>query len=299
VGCNEDTWVCLTDSEVDEHGKFWSTPLIQKGDATLIIESSNLDHDPSQLQIKVHSAKKDLDVVFTCSEFEKVELINTHYDTLRFMWASRHGCHLTGKSSTRRRRSESSLSEEQDPNGSDDSHEGDDDSELLPNDSRKARTGIALVLAFIVLSVFGGAALASSARARHFVVEAFRNASYAVVPALAEVGLKLRPLGRSLNSLTSKAMLDARFRPGDDNLVRWAQEDMALDSDIMVNGSSGSGAYQLDEESQWDGSNEYIPLARSPRFGTGRRVQSYGSTPEVATFQERGVMSRMRKYLKM
>jgi hypothetical protein len=110
--------------------------------------------DPSQLQITVHSTKKDLDVVFTCSDVEKVELINPHHDTLRFMWASPHGCHLTGKNPTRRRGPESSLhiwtSEEQDPNGPDDSHEGDEDSKLLPSDSRKARMGIAFVVGFIV-----------------------------------------------------------------------------------------------------------------------------------------------------
>jgi len=145
-------------------------------------------------------------------------------------------------------------------------------------------------------SVISVSALASSTRARHFALELFQKASYAVVPVAVEVGLKLRPLGQSLNSLTSKAISGVRFRTGGDNLVRWAQEDMALESDIMVNGSAR--AHRLDEES-WDGSDEYIPLATSPRVGTGSRVPSYGSTPERPTLREGAVMSRMRKYFKI
>ena len=111
------------------------------------------------------------------------------------------------------------------------------------------------------------------------------------------MGLTLQPIGQSLNSLTTKAMSGVRFRQGDDDLVRWAQEDMALDSDIMVNGAGR--AHRFDEES-WDGSDEYIPLATSPRFGTGRRIPSYGSTPDGPTLvQEGAVMGRIRKYLKI
>jgi len=308
LACNEGTWVCLTNSEVDEDGKSWSIPLIQ-GNVTLILgPSSHPDHAPSQLQIMVHGAKVDLNVVFACSEVDRVELIDapSHHNTLRFMWASRYGCHLNDKSRTRRRKSKSTLntwtSEEQESNDSDDSesdHEGDEDTELLPSDSRKVRTSIAFVVAFIVLIIICGSALASSTRARHSTVEALRNVSYSVISVLAEVGLKLQPLGRSLNSLTSKAMSSVRSRPGDDHFVPWAQEDTALDSDIMVNGFGQAGAYPLDEEGQWVASSEYIPLATSPRFGTGRRFQSYGTTLGVETFHERGVMSRMRKYFKM
>jgi hypothetical protein len=71
---------------------------------------------------------------------------------------------------------------------------------------------------------------------------------------------------------------------------------MALESDIMVNGSAR--AYRMDEES-WDGSDEYIPLATSRRFGTGARVPSYGSTPEGPTLRDGAVMDRMRRYFKI
>jgi hypothetical protein len=150
------------------------------------------------------------------------------------------------------------------------------------------------------LSVIGGSALASSARARHLFITHLQSASYAIVPILSQVRFKLQPLGHSLHSLTSKpTSASGRFRPGDERLVRWAQEDMALDSDVMVNG--GAYDYHDDEERGWDGSGEYIPLATSPRRGWGVRMQSYGSTvaPEVPTSQERGAMSRIRRYLKI
>lgn len=150
------------------------------------------------------------------------------------------------------------------------------------------------------LSVICGSALVSSTRARHFALGLFQKASYVVAPVVVEVGLKLRPVGQSLNSLASKAISGVRFRTSGDNLVRWAQEDMALESDIMVNGSASARAYRLDEES-WDGSDEYIPLATSRRFGTGARVPSYGSTPdhEGSTLREGAVMDRMRRYFKI
>jgi len=99
------------------------------------------------LQISLHGGKKDLDIVMLCSEVEQVELINVSHGALRFMLASRHGC---PRDSTRQREPEPTLNTwtngEQEPSG-DDSEEED---ELLPSDSHKARTGIAFVIVFIV-----------------------------------------------------------------------------------------------------------------------------------------------------
>ena len=140
------------------------------------------------------------------------------------------------------------------------------------------------------LSIICGSALALSTQARHFVAKLLWSASCAIVPFFAEVGMKLRSAGQSL---TSKAI---SFRPnGDNNVVVWAQEDLTRDSDTLMNKSRPS---RFDEEN-WDGLNEYIPLATSPKFGAGRRIQSYGSTLETEVAQERGVLSRMRRYLKL
>jgi hypothetical protein len=111
-----------------------------------ILVLNHLCKGPSQLQISLHGAKKDLDIAMLCSEVEQVELINVGHGALRFMWASRHGC---PRESTRRE-SEPTLNTwtngEQEPNGGD-SEEKD---ELLPSDSRKARKGMAFFIVFIV-----------------------------------------------------------------------------------------------------------------------------------------------------
>lgn len=62
---------------------------------------------------------------------------------------------------------------------------------------------------------------------------------------------------------------------------------MALESeDLMVNGSGSFDPYDMGM-GDWEGSglNEYIPLAPSPK---GRRIRTYGSTPDVESFEETG-----------
>ena len=112
--------------------------------------------------------------------------------------------------------------------------------------------------------------------------------SYTILPLLAQVYVKLLPIGQSISHFASKsiARLGTRFRQGDSQLVRWAEEDMALDDggDVMVN---GAGAY----DEGWNGIDEYIPLTISPKHGKNRRARSYGATPDVETFEERGVMN--------
>jgi len=113
---------------------------------------------------------------------------------------------------------------------------------------------------------------------------------YALLPFLAEVVIKLKPIGQSITSLMSKTIF--RFRQGDHDPAHWAEEeDMALDSeDLMPNRSMD--VHDL-EEVGWDGDglSEYIPLTTSPKYGRGRRLQSYGTTPEVDTFEQVDVMT--------
>ena len=67
---------------------------------------------------------------------------------------------------------------------------------------------------------------------------------------------------------------------------------MALDDgDVMVNGAGAYGGYDAEGE-EWNGNgmDEYIPLTISPKYGKSRKVRSYGATPDVETFEERGVI---------
>ena len=152
--------------------------------------------------------------------------------------------------------------------------------------SKTARVGD-----FVRTSLFRGY-IASSSCARHFTREKLKGVSYAVLPLLVQVYVKFLPIGQSINHFASKsiARLGTRFRQGDSQLVRWAEEDMALDDggDVMVN---EAGAYDRYDE-RWNGIEEYIPLTISPKYGKSRRVRSDGATPGVETFEERwGVMN--------
>jgi hypothetical protein len=132
----------------------------------------------------------------------------------------------------------------------------------------------------IAISVY---VVVSSPRIRHFVLEKLSSFASTLSP-IASRGLEaLGPLKRAFAWLTptSLSLLGATsFRQGDSQLVRWAEEDMALEEDFMVN---GSGASELDG-GDWDGTNldEYIPLTISPKWG--RRIRSYGATPLSKTF---------------
>jgi hypothetical protein len=171
--------------------------------------------------------------------------------------------------------------------------EGDDD--LLPNQNRNTmRRWIAIILVVLATSLFCGC-LASSSRARHFTSEKLKGVTYVVLP---QVYVKLRPIGQSISHFASNSIvrLGTRFRQGDNQLVRWAEEDMALDDagDVMVN---GAGAYDCYDEG-WNGMDEYIPLTISPKYGKGRRLRSYGATPDVETFEERGVINGIGRFFR-
>jgi hypothetical protein len=144
---------------------------------------------------------------------------------------------------------------------------------------------------FVRTSLFCGY-IASSSWARHFTSEKLKGVSYAVLPLVTQVYVKVRPIGQSIGHFASNSIvrLGTRFRQGDSQLVRWAEEDMALDDagDVMVN---GAGAVYDRYDEGWNGMDEYIPLTISPKYGKGRRARSYGATPDVETFEERGVMN--------
>jgi hypothetical protein len=74
---------------------------------------------------------------------------------------------------------------------------------------------------------------------------------------------------------------------------------MALDDaeDVMVNAGGAYDPYDAEGEA-WNGADEYIPLTINPNYGRSRRIRSYGATPDVETFEERGLMSGIGKYFR-
>jgi hypothetical protein len=99
------------------------------------------------------------------------------------------------------------------------------------------------------------------------------------MPILSTATIKLRPLGRSIQTFILRSLLcgiSKPFRQGSNQLVRWAEEDMTL--------------READEESstglEFD---EYIPLTPNPKYGRGKDVKSYGTTPDVETFEQSSI----------
>jgi len=135
----------------------------------------------------------------------------------------------------------------------------------------------------------------ASPRARHVAGETTQSLSHSLIPILSTAAIKLRPLGRSILALTPRLFLRGvgkPFRQGSNQLVRWAEEDMALHevADMMVNDRRAYGR-DNDEES-WNEVelSEYIPLTANPKHGRGKDVKSYGTTPDVETFEQRGII---------
>ena len=143
--------------------------------------------------------------------------------------------------------------------------------------------------------------MAYSSRARHFTGEKLKGVSYALIPLLSQASVKLRSIVQSINvfPLGWIGRLGTGFRRSGGQLVNWAQEDMALDDaeDTMVNSSSADDRYDAEGE-DWNGPDEYIPLTISPKYGRSRRIRSYGTTPDVETFEERGLMGGIGKYFR-
>lgn len=124
--------------------------------------------------------------------------------------------------------------------------------------------------------------------------------AYIVIPFISQAATKLRPLKSSISRITSKAInrVGINVRHEDNGLVQWAQEDISLlTGDTMVNGAGAYDRHDLDVE-RWDeaGLDEYIPLTINPKYGNGRRIRSYGATPDIEMFAERGLMKNLRKY---
>ncbi|KAH9476042.1 hypothetical protein JR316_0011611 [Psilocybe cubensis] len=240
----------------------------------------------------VGKQKQSAEVSFVCCDKEKLKYVREEKGVHFFSWATSHGCpvRLAGQthSNIAAANEPGSEGEESAP----EEKQGDDD--LMPLDNSRARRWIAIIMVVLVSGLLFGTVLLSSSRARSLATENLKSATYAVLPLLSHLYIKLLPIGNSVFQATKAiAHAGSRFRQGDSKLVRWAQEDMSLmdSEDFMVNGSGAMG------EDDWNinGMEEYIPLTVSPQHGR-RSVRSYGATPDVETFSERGAFSGFAKY---
>jgi len=313
--CDRDTWVCLrelsspvpedTNPNKVQRNHVRSIPLAMK------LKVFSLDAVESSGQI-ILSLRLDLDggrwngtsqsvrIEFSCSLDDKLVFASEVAGEHLFVWATRHACHQLQPQNTGFRKMISVMEDGAEKPVPEEGGEKCDDDFLPGHRMRKTRRWIAIILVVFVTTLFCGY-MAYSSRARHFTREKLKGVSYALLPLLSQAYVKLRPIVQSINIFRSKwiMQLGTGFRQGAGQLVNWAQEDMALDDaeDIMVNGASAYDLYDAEGE-DWNRADEYIPLTINPRYGRSRRIRSYGTTPDVETFEERGLMSGIGKYFR-
>ncbi|KAF8154737.1 hypothetical protein B0H34DRAFT_535666 [Crassisporium funariophilum] len=311
--CNEDTRICMTNSaeptseERNSQSKDEGAgriPNARKGKepqrprkitAFLALHKTKEDGgalpslrlflDGKELEGVPQSAIIDIEC---SSDFGTLNFLEERHGKHSFSWATPHGCPIKLLKTKPLRIMEGESNEDSEK------EKGDDD--LLPNDRMSTtRRWMAIIFTIFFTCTICGTVLVTSPRARHFTVEHLKTFSYALVPIMSRAALKLRPIGKAL-APTSVVRFGARFRQGDSQLVRWAQEDMSLleAEDMMVN---GGGAQDVDGWNA-DELDEYIPLTLSPKYGKGRRVRSYGTTPDVETFEERGLVGGIGKFFR-
>ncbi|KAF7368778.1 hypothetical protein MVEN_00202900 [Mycena venus] len=173
-----------------------------------------------------------------------------------FIWRTKHACEtevITSESIFNALDMESDIPP---PDDNSDSSEPDEGEQLLDNErQRKSRRSMAILFAVISIIII----LISIISYKHSNRLNFFFAEY-IRPILHRI---------SLDSLPRLSLPNSLKPAGESRLVRWAEEDLELDEDTMVNGSD---AYDEPE----DAGDEYIPLRPSPRKG-GRVVKNYGS----------------------
>ncbi|KAF7377974.1 hypothetical protein MSAN_00221300 [Mycena sanguinolenta] len=179
-------------------------------------------------------------------------------DLHHFIWRTKHAC-KTGLLPTDDQSNLNALDMESDSPPSDDNsdpsepEEGED--QLLDSDrQRQLRRSTAIIFAviFIIIISLSIISYRHSDRLNSFF------------------STNIKPIFHrlSLDHLPRFSLPHSLKPAGESRLVRWAQEDLELDEDIMVNGSD---AYYEPE----DTNDENIPLRPSPR--KGGRFKNYGT----------------------
>ncbi|KAJ6551829.1 hypothetical protein B0H19DRAFT_1159110 [Mycena capillaripes] len=182
-----------------------------------------------------------------------------------FIWRTKHGCETEALTSSFNAfkygyggEGESGKDGSSAPPSDDTSEppEPEEDQELLDGDrQRKSRRSAAIILVVISITIISLSIISYKHPDRiNFLLTEH------VKPIFHHLSLPNFP----------RLSLPHSLKPaGEGRLVRWAQEDLELDEDFMVNGDD---AFDEPDEA----GDEYIPLRPSPRKG-GRAVKNYGS----------------------
>ncbi|KAF9450377.1 hypothetical protein P691DRAFT_472076 [Macrolepiota fuliginosa MF-IS2] len=254
-GCPDGTWIS------------------EEGSSAIYV--TNFVGDGREFDLWLRSGRTSARIVLTCDSEERLGYEDDLGGLLMLKWHTPHACPMElsgGIAATDAEGEQQTPGEEEKI----DSPEGDLREGDLPVGGASRRwLGVMVLLVGCALTV--ASVLISSPRTRHYVLVHLQAVGYSLLPILTNIKQLTKPVSKHF----------PRFRVGESRLVRWAQEDMALDGDedFMVNGSgTGNGVGWSD----LDGMGEYVPLKASPVLGkaidshthvSGRwSYSTYGST---------------------
>ncbi|KAF8066979.1 hypothetical protein FPV67DRAFT_1781427 [Lyophyllum atratum] len=272
--CPEGTWVCMSETRGSENpasetvsytpiaGRLRNqSPLVDEGVNAIASIFDDTHHPTPALNLfligAVHEDKRRYArIEFICdpeSQSTEPSFISETLGVHSFTWTTRYGCPILNPNvSPKPKFAPHTLDEA--PNDAPPNSDSDDEGEQDLLDPKVPREVPRRWVAFVLLS----------------------TGTLLITITL----LLFSPHTRSLLSSHLKSIatriprpFQFQFRAGENRLVRWAQEDMALgeldgEVDVMVNGGGGDG--------EWDGEgvDEYIPL-KSGKTRGGKR--DYGS----------------------
>nr|GAT56196.1 predicted protein [Mycena chlorophos] len=243
--------------EMDEEG-FPALAAVESGNS-LIVGLSRTPRSPS------------LSVRLSCDPDVELELEKVSSEEEGSSWRTRHACPLPLASATQfadePADDSDTTSESGDPPPADEPP-NDDSEQLLDRNNGASRRSIAITFVIISIAVISIAVF--TYKNPHFIADRVQPALHHATALIQQVPMHVPAaltLPRSLR------------RAGEGKLVRWAQEDLELDTedDVMVNGGN-SDQFEL------EAGDEYIPLRPSPRKGgrgSGRWIKNYGSAGPV------------------
>jgi len=269
--CPDGTWVCSKE-RVSTHTRI--TPIMRSSEEeSSVIYVTNFVGDGREFDLRLRSGKMGARIVLTCDNEEELGYEDDSGGLLVLRWHTRHACPMEFSEGITVTEAED---EQQAPDGEEqiDSPEEDlREGDLPVGGVSKRWLGVVVLLVGCTLTI--SSVLISSPRARHYAFTHLQAAGYSLLPILTNIKQLTKPVSKHF----------PHFRGGENRLVRWAQEDMALngDEDFMVNGSGTEHGW-----SDLGEMGEYVPLKASPVLGkamgspahvSGRwSYSTYGST---------------------
>jgi len=251
--CPKGTWICRTERTYGVQKPTTYVSIAGKaqpglGSSEIRLIEPALDRDNSSFGLLLGGLTEDkppsyVSIYFICS-MKTAQLVFTGYDSERgvysFSWTTPHACPIDAETQL------SSLTDgeggSEDPSPEDTGDSGEDGELIDPGTHSTARRKFAAIVFLVVTAAILISAL--------FTIPNIHDKAKRVFEYLSE-------------SLCPSAIIqDLHLRVDENQLVRWAQEDLVFaEEDMMVNGSRWS----------WDreaGLDEYIPLKPNP--GTAR-----------------------------